>query len=687
MKGEIQVIERLNEALFLELGAVNQYWLHYRLLEDWGFFKLAKKEREESIEEMHHADKIIERIIFLEGHPNLQTVSPLRIGQNVREVLEADLAGEYDARTSYKKSREICQELGDYVTMNLFEDLLKDEEGHIDFLETQLDLLDFDRRGALRAPQCGLREGRRVRPWRMRRAPDRLRRAPFPGLAAALLAAALGPAVLAVSSADESPGLVSARQDLSAKDQARVDQVTRPTADFKAPEPFETLQGGAATSRKRVNQDAFSQSSANLTFEEEGTFKLGNGLFRKVWVSSPSSTQASDGLGPLFNARACQSCHLKDGRGHPPENGADATSMFLRLARQAETVEEQTAVAAKQVLNLPDPTYGSQLQDLAVPGLPGEGKMTVAYEERPVTLGDGSTVSLRAPTYAVVRLASGPMHPDTTLSPRVTPPMIGLGLVEQIHPADILAKADPHDRDGDGISGKASVVRDAATGGLALGRFGWKASTASIRQQTAEAFAGDMGISTPEMPKPWGDCTEAETACRALPTGVQPRLGDAEAPPPVMDLVTFYARNLAVPARRGAGKPEVLDGKRVFYGLGCVSCHTPKYVTRRDAPDKAQAFQLVWPYSDFLLHDMGEGLADGQQVGDADGREWRTPPLWGIGLTERVNGHTFFLHDGRARNLTEAILWHGGEATKARDGFAALPAKDRGALIAFLESL
>ncbi|MEI5679145.1 bacterioferritin [Mesorhizobium sp. CGMCC 1.15528] len=141
MKGEKQVIERLNEALFLELGAVNQYWLHYRLLDDWGYKKLAKKEREESIEEMHHADKIIERIIFLEGHPNLQSVAPLRIGQNVKEVLESDLAGEYDARTSYKKSREICQDIGDYVTMKIFEQLLTDEEGHIDFLETQLDLL------------------------------------------------------------------------------------------------------------------------------------------------------------------------------------------------------------------------------------------------------------------------------------------------------------------------------------------------------------------------------------------------------------------------------------------------------------------------------------------------------------------------------------------------------------------
>ncbi|WP_187969118.1 bacterioferritin [Aquibium microcysteis] len=141
MKGEPQVIERLNEALFLELGAVNQYWLHYRLLDDWGYAKLAKKEREESIEEMHHADKIIERIIFLEGHPNLQSIGALRIGENVKEVLEADLAGEYDARTSYKKSREICHQVGDYVTMQLFEELLKDEEGHIDFLETQLELM------------------------------------------------------------------------------------------------------------------------------------------------------------------------------------------------------------------------------------------------------------------------------------------------------------------------------------------------------------------------------------------------------------------------------------------------------------------------------------------------------------------------------------------------------------------
>lgn len=494
--------------------------------------------------------------------------------------------------------------------------------------------------------------------------------------------------LLALSAAPALAGdLPTTRDDITAADLARVKSVTAPATDFSKAEPFELLPGGAATSKKRPNQDAFSQSSANITFAQEGDFKLGNGLFRKLWVSSPSSTQASDGLGPLFNARACQSCHLKDGRGHPPEGAADATSMFLRLARAAETEEEKRAVAERRLLNLPDPVYGSQLQDLAVPGLAGEGRMTISYEEMPVTLGDGTTVSLRKPTYSVTNPAYGSLHPGTTLSPRVTPPMIGLGLIEQIHPADILAHADPDDRDGDGISGKASIVRDALSGELTLGRFGWKAQTPSIRQQSADAFAGDIGISTPEVPKHWGDCTKAQAACRAMPTGVQERLGPVEAPPPVMDLVTFYSQNLAVPARRDVGKREVLDGKKLFYELGCASCHTPKFVTRRDAPDKAFSFQLIWPYSDFLLHDMGEGLADGQVVGDADGNEWRTPPLWGIGLTQRVSGHTFFLHDGRARNLTEAILWHGGEAQKARDRFAALAAADRAALLKFLESL
>jgi CxxC motif-containing protein (DUF1111 family) len=477
-------------------------------------------------------------------------------------------------------------------------------------------------------------------------------------------------ACLIPAAAQELPDVPAIRDDLTEKDLARVRAITAPTTDFSKPEQFELMQGGAATTRKRVNADSFSQFSANITFEEESTFKLGNAIFRKNWVSSPSSTQASDGLGPLFNARACQSCHLKDGRGHPPEGKADATSMFLRLAREAETEEEKQAVAAHHV-----------------PGLVSEGRMRIDYEEVPVTLDDGTVVSLRKPAYSVENLGYGPLDARTTLSPRIANPMIGLGLVEQIHPADILANADPDDADGDGISGRASIVRDTLTGELTLGRFGWKAQTATIRQQSADALAGDIGISSPEVPHHWGDCTPAQQACLDMPTGVQPRLGDTEAPEPIMDLVTFYSQNLAVPARRNLDKPDVLAGKQAFYDMGCASCHTPKFVTRRDAPNKAHAFQLIWPYSDFLLHDMGEGLADGQQVGVADGYEWRTPPLWGIGLTQRVNNHTFFLHDGRARNLTEAIVWHGGEAQSARDNFAAASAEEREALIKFLESL
>ena len=483
------------------------------------------------------------------------------------------------------------------------------------------------------------------------------------------------------------PIFPTTRSDLNPKDQKRVEAVTRPTTDFSKPEQFELMEGGAATSRAIVNGNAFSHFSANLTFEEEETFKLGNALFTKLWVSAPSSTQASDGLGPLFNARACQSCHLKDGRGHPPEGSADATSMFLRLARPARTDEEREAVADYRKLNFPDATYGEQLQDLAVPGLKSEGRMQISYEEIPVTLAGGEVVHLRKPAYSVADLSHGPLESDVTVSPRVAPPMIGMGLIQAIHESDILAKADPDDRDGDGISGKPALVRDHRSGELKLGRFGYKAQNATIRDQSASAFAGDMGISTPDNPSSHGDCTKAEAECLAMPTGVQERLGPVEAPDPVMELVTFYSENLAVPARRDLADPTVLKGKQLFQQSGCIACHTPKFVTRRDAGNKAHAFQLIWPYSDFLLHDMGEGLADGQQVGVADGREWRTQPLWGIGLTETVNGHTFFLHDGRARNLTEAILWHGGEAQKARDAFAALSKDDRAALVKFLGSL
>ena len=483
-------------------------------------------------------------------------------------------------------------------------------------------------------------------------------------------------------------GSGAVRDDLSEGDRSRVRAVTATETDFSCPEAHERMAGGAATSLALVNPNAFSHPSANLTFEERRDFALGNGLFRKVWVTAPASTRASDGLGPLFNARACQRCHVKDGRGHPPQGPEDlATSMILRLAVPTRSTGERARPGAPAASFHPEPTYGSQLQDFAVPGIPAEGTMSVAYEEVRVELNGAEQATLRRPAYSVANLGYGPMAPDVMLSPRVAPPMIGLGLLEAVHRTDIVAGADPDDADGDGVTGRPSVVRDPDTGIVSLGRFGWKASSASVREQTAKAFSADIGISSPDVPAPWGDCTEAQAACRALPSGVQRRLGDTEAPDPVLDLVTFYASNLAVPARRRVGDPEVLRGKKLFHAAGCASCHTPKFVTRRDAARSEHRFQLIWPYTDLLLHDLGEGLADDRPVGTASGREWRTAPLWGIGLTATVSGHTLFLHDGRARDLLEAVLWHGGEGQASRDAVVAMRPAERRALLRFLNSL
>ncbi|MEM9441996.1 MAG: di-heme oxidoredictase family protein, partial [Pseudomonadota bacterium] len=224
-------------------------------------------------------------------------------------------------------------------------------------------------------------------------------------------------------------------------------------------------------------------------------------------------------------------------------------------------------------------------------------------------------------------------------------------------------------------------------GAPALGRFGWKAGNPTLHQQNSDAMAGDIGISNPLFPISFGDCTDRQTNCRAASHGDSERHGGLETGAEVMEKILFYTRNLAVPARRDIADPTVLRGKQMFYESGCTACHTPKFITPKEGVPDAQAFQLIWPYTDLLLHDMGEGLADHRPEGDADGREWRTPPLWGIGLTETVNGHTYFLHDGRARNLKEAILWHGGEAASAQQRFVNLARPDREALIAFLNSL
>lgn len=476
------------------------------------------------------------------------------------------------------------------------------------------------------------------------------------------LALAIGLEVAGVVAAGAGSALD--RPDLSAADRERIARIVTPTTDFTAAEPFEANSGGATTTA-RFDRDAYSLPADNLDFAGRSDFSVGNGVFRKIWVSAPSSTMASDGLGPLFNARGCQECHIKDGRGHPPAPGApDAVSFLLALAGP---VVDSSA-------------YGHQLQDFGANGQPAEGRVAIGYTEQSVPLGGGETASLRAPTYAVTDLGYGPLPEGMALSPRIAPPMIGLGLIGAIHGNDILLKDDPEDADGDGISGRAHWLVDAASGATVLGRFGWKAGQPSIAAQTATAFANDMGLASALVPRPHGDCTVLQPDCLAAPIGAEP--GAPEVAPELFDLVVFYASHLAVPARRDYDAPEVLAGKAAFYGSGCPACHTPKYVTSNE-PETAPALrrQLIWPYTDLLLHDMGEGLSDGADP------EWRTPPLWGIGLTETVNGHTEFLHDGRARSLLEAVLWHGGEAQASRDAVVAMSPAQRDALIRFLESL
>ncbi|WP_425100805.1 di-heme oxidoredictase family protein [Tropicibacter sp. S64] len=499
--------------------------------------------------------------------------------------------------------------------------------------------------------------------------------------------------IATTTAAAASPDLSDRHLDLvprTAEEADRIAAVIPPTDDFSAPEAFEANSAGAATVTDWRGGQAFSQPSATLSSEETLDFAVGNGLFRKHWVPAPASTKASDGLGPLFNARACQQCHLHDGRGHPPEPGdTDRVSMVLKLsvpapgdAALAEIEAYLAALDGSAPRTRPDPSLGSQLQDRALPGMDIEARWDVTYEESPVILSGGETVSLRRPTYHI----DGVVSDGLVISPRVAPQMIGLGLLEAIPAQDILAHEDPDDRDGDGISGRAQIVWSQEYDAPMLGRFGLKAGMPTVRAQAAQALSTDIGISSPLHPDPAGDCTPRQTACRNAPHGD----GDArhhEIDAAGLDLITFYSRNLAVPARRAVGDPEVLRGKQVFYETGCPACHVPKFVTHRLSRDTAQSYQLIWPYTDLLLHDMGEGLADHRPEGRASGREWRTPPLWGIGLTQAVSGHSYFLHDGRARSLLEAVLWHGGEAEPARTRVVEMPPADRAALITYLESL
>lgn len=453
------------------------------------------------------------------------------------------------------------------------------------------------------------------------------------------------------------------------------DNVETPT--FSQPEPGEALSGGSTTVMK-FDQNAYSMPSANLAPMRRLDFSVGNSFFRNPWVIAPASTTARDGLGPLLNTNACQNCHIKDGRGHPP--APDATSAVSMLVRLSIPAGPEHAEVVRERGIAPEPSYGGQLQDMAIPGVAPEGKVRLRYSTEQVRFADGSEVELRRPEIELNDLAYGDMHPETRMSLRIAPPMIGLGLLEAIPEEALLANADPDDRNGDGISGRPNRVFDQTSRQTVIGRFGWKAGQPSLNQQNADAFFNDMGLSTSLLSG--SSCTDRQTECRAMPDGGEPEVSDD-----ILAQVLFYTRNLGVPARRNVDDPQVLAGKTLFHRAGCQSCHVPQFTTAADAAEPELANQLIRPYTDLLLHDMGEGLADDRAEFEANGREWRTPPLWGIGLTQAVSGHTQFLHDGRARNLLEAVLWHGGEAEKARQIVLGYDQNERTALLSFLESL
>lgn len=431
-------------------------------------------------------------------------------------------------------------------------------------------------------------------------------------------------------------------------------------------------RSGGALTVTDTTRDAYSRELPGLDDAHANQFFVGNSFFNMPWVTAPSSTEGRDGLGPTFNAPSCSACHFKDGRGRGPMTEDEPfEGLLLRLS-----------VAGVDAHGGPvdEPTYGGQFNHRAVPGVMAEGTAVVRYTERPGAYPDGTAYSLRAPEYVFTALAFGPMRADVMVSPRVALANFGLGLLEAVTDDEILALADPDDRDGDGISGRPNHVWSLRLGRAVIGRFGWKANQPTLEQQNASAFAGDIGVTSSLVPAL--NCTGAQVACLAAPSGGSPELDDSK-----LAAVTVYTQALAVPARRDVSDPTVLRGAALFAQAGCASCHTPTLHTGPTSAIASLAGQTIHPFTDLLLHDMGEGLADRRPDFEATGSEWRTPPLWGIGLVRTVNRHTFFLHDGRARSLEEAVLWHGGEADRSRANFTAMSAQDRASLIRFLESL
>lgn len=455
-------------------------------------------------------------------------------------------------------------------------------------------------------------------------------------------------------------------------------------------DPSERFPGGE-TSTDLVAGANFSLPAANLQESDKSNFYAGRALAHQPWVRGPTTTDARDGLGPLYNARTCLACHVNGGRGRMPKSSDEALVQgTLLLGSESDPVH-----GAK-----PDPVYGGELQSQSVSlahqlrhvaGMKRapsdaaprpEAYPYVRFEEREFIYPDGSKVKLRRPKIVLEKMGYGPLAEGSRVGMRIAPPIQGVGLLQAIPQEAISARADPDDMNGDGISGRINTVWDFETRKPGPGRFGLKANRANLKNQVAAALAGDMGIVNSLFPNQ--PCSAAQSACARGPHGIDQ--DGLEISDELLDLIVEFNRSIAVPVRRKEDHPMVRRGRELFYRARCDSCHAPSYTTGSDAPIHL-ANQRIWPYTDLLLHDMGDDLADGRPDYQATGSEWRTPPLWGVGLSQAVNGERGLLHDGRARSVEEAILWHGGEAKISRRRYTELPKPDRRALGAFVRSL
>ena len=435
----------------------------------------------------------------------------------------------------------------------------------------------------------------------------------------------------------------------------------------------EEYSGGQNLTAFDLSENAFGQEAIGLTAEQQTDFVVGNSIFRNNWVIAPSSVQSLDGLGPMMNAISCGGCHFKDGRAKPPLSATEKLNgLLFRLSIPGESLHGGP---------VDEPIYGGQFQEKAIQGVESEGDIEVYYDEISGSYPDGKAYTIRAPRYEFKNFKFGNWSPGILISPRIAPQMPGLGLLENIDEETILGFADEFDSDNDGISGKPNYVWDEVQHKMVLGRFGWKANQPSILQQTAAALNGDIGITSSLFPTDGLSQTERFLYAQ-IPNGGEPEIDDES-----VQKIVAYLQTLAVPGRRDWNKGEILNGKKIFNDLNCGKCHIAKMVTSQKNTFTMLNGQTIRPYTDLLLHDMGEGLADNRPDFKATGSEWRTPPLWGIGMIQTVNKHTYLLHDGRARNIEEAILWHGGEAQQSREDFKNLTERDRKLLITFIETL